>query len=77
MAKQENYFWENNYIAAILETDETRLRERIQAVKEMIAVRMNELGADGMPEREALSKALAGLSQLERERLHGNSGGRL
>jgi hypothetical protein len=64
------YVWEEVYKAALVETDDGKLPNRIQAAKVAIDNRLYELQMDhgGTPEeRQALSDALAGLMILRRE----------
>ena len=71
-----DYVWVKSYEIAVLETDDTKLRERIQVAKSAIDTRLYEMQMDhgGTPEeRQAITDALAGLSVLRRElerRLH-------
>jgi hypothetical protein len=72
-----HYVWEESYQAAILETDDKKLQNHIQAAKAAIDNRLHELQFDhgGTPEeRQAITDALGGLSVLRRElqmRSHG------
>ena len=64
------YVWEEVYKAAIVETDDGKLPNRIQAAKASIDNRLHDLQMDhgGTPEeRQAISDALAGLIILRRE----------
>jgi hypothetical protein len=71
-----DYVWVKSYESAVLETDDTHLRERLQVAKKAIDTRLQEMQMDhgGTPEeRQAITDALAGLSVLRRElerRLH-------
>ena len=71
-----DYVWDEAYKAAILETDDSKLPDRIRAAKGAIDVRLQEMQMDhgGTPEeRQALTDALAGLNVLRGElerRLH-------
>jgi len=71
-----DYVWEGLYEAAILETDDGKLQQRIQAAKGAIDTRLHEMQLDhgGTPEeRQAVTDALGGLNLLRRElqiRLH-------
>ena len=59
------YVWVEVYKAALVETDEGKLPNRIQAAKVAVDNRLYELQMDhgGTPEeRQALSDALAGLN---------------
>ena len=65
-----DYVWEESYKAAILETDDAKLPNLLQAAKGAIDTRLHELQMDhgGTPEeRQAISDALAGLNILRRE----------
>ena len=73
------YPWEENYLAAILETDDAKLPERIGKAYAAIASRRQELdsGHLGTPdEQEALRDALKGLRILSKERIEVFSSGR-
>jgi len=66
------YVWEGLYEAAILETDDEKLPQRVRATKAAIDVRLQEMQLDhgGSPEeRRALADALAGLIVLRRGRV--------
>jgi hypothetical protein len=65
-----DYVWEGLYEAAILETDDGKLRQRIQAAKGAIDLRLHEMQLDhgGTPEeRQAITDALSGLNVLRGE----------
>jgi hypothetical protein len=65
-----DYVWDESYKAAVLETDDKKLPDRIRAAKGAIDTRLHELQADhgGTPEeRLAITDALAGLNVLRRE----------
>ncbi len=65
-----DYVWEESYKAAILETDDKKLPNRLHAAKGAIDVRLQEMQMDhgGTPEeRQALTDALAGLNVLRGE----------
>jgi hypothetical protein len=65
-----DYIWQQSYQAAILETDDKRLPNRLHAAKDAIDNRLHELQADhgGTPEeRQAITNALGGLNVLRRE----------
>jgi hypothetical protein len=72
-----DYVWEEVYAAAILETDDAKLPDRLHVAKAAIDTRLHDLQLDhgGSPEeRQAISDALAGLNVLRRElerRSHG------
>lgn len=66
----KRYPWEAVYEAAILETDFSRLPERIKAAQTAIDSRMQALRMDGdgtSAERAAIQSALAGIRILKRE----------
>ena len=72
MQQAASYPWEKTYLAAILETDNAKLRERLAAANGSIVARLDELKMDsgGTPqEQRALADALNGLKKLEAERL--------
>ncbi len=65
-----DYVWQESYQAAILETDDNKLPNRLQAAKAAIDNRLHELQTDhgGTPEeRQAITDALGGLNVLRRE----------
>ena len=65
-----DYVWVESYNAAVIETDDKKLRERIQVAKGAIDMRLQELQMDhgGTPEeRLGITDALAGLNVLRRE----------
>jgi hypothetical protein len=65
-----DYVWQQSYQAAILETDNEKLPNRLQAAKAAIDNRLHDLQADhgGTPEeRQAITDALGGLNVLRRE----------
>jgi hypothetical protein len=65
-----DYVWDESYKAAVLETDDKKLPDRIRAAKGAIDTRLHELQMDhgGTPEeRLAITDALAGLNVLRRE----------
>jgi hypothetical protein len=65
-----DYAWNEPYRAAILETDDAKLPNRLKTAKTAIDARLHELQSDhgGTPEeRQAISDALAGLTGLRRE----------
>jgi len=65
-----DYVWEESYKAAILETDDTKLPNRLHAAKGAIDRRLQEMQMDhgGTPEeRLAVTDALAGLNVIRRE----------
>lgn len=78
MVGERQYPWEEHYIAAILETDNAKLAERVGAAHAAIASRRNELRMDhgGTPEEQhALSDAVSSLAVLKNERSDEPSGG--
>jgi hypothetical protein len=65
-----NYVWEQLYEAAVLETEDKNLSNRLQAVKATIDSRLDEMQVDhgGTPEElQAISDALHGLNLLQAE----------
>ena len=65
-----DYVWQGSYQAAILETDDNKLPNRLQAAKAAIDNRLHDLQRDhgGTPEeRQAITDALGGLIVLRRE----------
>jgi hypothetical protein len=65
-----DWVWQESYQAAILETDDKKLQNRLQAAKAAIDDRLHELQFDygGTPEeRQAIADALGGLNILRRE----------
>jgi len=65
-----DYVWQGSYQAAILETDDNKLPNRLQAAKAAIDNRIHELQTDhgGTPEEwQAITDALGGLNVLRRE----------
>ena len=64
--------WEDLYRATILETDDTILPVRIQAVREAIAERLRDISRSSngasAAERDAIADAIAGLRALGKER---------
>lgn len=64
---EAEYDWQGIYEAAILETDNGKLAQRVRAAKAAIDARL-QLDHGGTPEeRQAIADALAGLSILGRE----------
>jgi len=62
--------WYNSYKAAILETDWTKMQERLQAAEREIRERQHVLSLDhgGTPEeRQAIAEALNGITHLKIE----------
>ena len=68
---QPHYLWEEKYLGAILETDNSALRGRIADAIFAIQARLETTDIDPAKEEEqsAISHALAGLKKLEDERL--------
>ena len=67
---QADYVWEEAYAAAVLETDDTKLPNRLHAAKAAIDSRLHELQFDhggSSEERQAIGDALAGLNVLRKE----------
>lgn len=67
---QADYVWEELYEAAVLETDDKNLPNRLQSAKAAIDSRLREIQLDhgGTPaERQAISDALHGLDVLRKE----------
>ena len=67
---EKAYVWEEYYFAAILETDETKLQDRIAAATDAINLRVVELSKQnyGTPtERVAIADALRALAVLRQE----------
>jgi hypothetical protein len=65
-----DYIWTSAYQAAIIETDNEKLQQRLQIAKAAIDNRLHELQTDhgGTPEeRQAITDALEGLNVLRRE----------
>jgi len=63
--------WQNAYLDAVLETDNSTLPQRIVSAENAIKARTIELAQDhyGTPaERQAISEALNGLDRLRWER---------
>ena len=63
------YGWEETYKNAMLETDRSKLWERIEAAQTSIDRRLEQINAghDSREERQAIRDALAGLNVLRRE----------
>jgi len=64
------YVWEDLYRDAIVETDDQKLRTRVEEAKSAIDSRLHVLQLDhgGTPdERQAITDALQGLNVLRRE----------
>lgn len=64
------YSWHESYKAALLETDWTKMQERLQAAESEIRKRQHVLSMDhgGTPEeRQAIADALNGMKSLRTE----------
>jgi hypothetical protein len=63
------YGWQEIYQRAMLETDRSKLWERIESAQTSIDRRLQEINAghDSVEERRAIRDALAGLKVLRRE----------
>jgi hypothetical protein len=64
------YIWQESYRAALLETDWTKMQERIQAAESAIHERQRVLSEDHRgtsEERQAIACAIGGLKTLRRE----------
>jgi len=63
--------WESSYLAAVLETDDSRLLERIKVAEAELMSRTSTITSDekDQDERVAILDALHGLAALKRERL--------
>jgi hypothetical protein len=62
--------WEKLYQAAILETDWSKIEERIQAVDSAISARLQEFSTNHggtLEEKHRIEDALSGLRALRRE----------
>jgi hypothetical protein len=65
-----DYPWGRSYKLAILETDRSRLAERIQSAERAIMARLQELNNDHggtAEEQTAIRDALSGLRMLQKE----------
>ncbi|HXM67661.1 MAG TPA: hypothetical protein VN911_13080 [Candidatus Acidoferrum sp.] len=65
-----DYEWQRPYVAAVLETDRSKLAQRIEEASGAINTRMLELNRDhpGTPEeRMAIEFALSGLKMLSED----------
>ena len=66
------YDWERAYIDAILETDDEKLKKRIDTAEEKLLARISDLSNDrggNSEEVQALATAMAGLHKMRIERL--------
>jgi len=61
--------WQNEYQAAVLELDRTKLSERVAAAEAAIYTRLQQISQNSPhdPERQAIEDALAGLLVLKRD----------
>jgi IS5 family transposase len=65
-----SYNWQEQYHAALIETDDSKLMDRILAAQAAINSRVREMQAkrDGtLEERQALADAVSGLQILRKE----------
>lgn len=70
-AMNDRYDWEKLYQAAILETDDSRLKAKIECAQAAIDARLKQLSSNGNSsddERTAIDDARIGLTVLRRER---------
>ena len=70
--ERAKYTWEDPYLAAVLETDQPKLRELVREAQTRIDSRIEELAVDGdsgSEEQKALDAAIRGLELLKTERL--------
>ena len=65
------FSWETSYLAAVLETDDSRLQERINVAEAQLLSRTSTITSDEKDqyERVAILDALHGLAMLKGERL--------
>jgi len=65
------YPWEAKYLAAILETDDTKLPERVADANSAISARLEIMKKESSTaeEQQAISKALGSLKRVIQERL--------
>lgn len=64
-----HYLWEPLYLAATLETDNSKLPQRIASARAAINARWDRLPEGSVEERDAIANALAGLRSLREERM--------
>jgi len=67
------YTWHESYLSAVLETDWTKMHERIQAAESAIDERQRVLSLDHggtAQERQAIADAINGLKALRTEASH-------
>ena len=65
------YAWEVPYMAAVLETDDAALPERLKEAERAVTQRLIAVPdlQEYEDERQALERALEGIARLQRERL--------
>ena len=65
------FSWESSYLSAVLETDDSRLQERINVAEAQLLSRTSTITSDEKDqyERVAILDALHGLAMLKGERL--------
>ena len=65
------FSWESSYLSAVLETDDSRLQERINVAEAQLLSRTSTITSDekDQDERVAILDALHGLAMLKGERL--------
>ena len=66
------YDWERDYLAALLETDNEKLKDLVTRAKATLLARVDQLNTDhgeSAEERASLAIALCGLRKLRIERL--------
>jgi|HubBroStandDraft_6_1064221.scaffolds.fasta_scaffold121227_2 hypothetical protein len=71
MSNRQNT-WQQLYEAAVLETDDDKLNDRILAARHAMAARLHELGTNGNSahtEQHEIANVLTSLRVLENERL--------
>ena len=64
------YIWQESYMAAVLETDWTKMRERLQTAEEGIRERQRVLSEDHggtAEERQAIFDAINGLKAVKED----------
>jgi hypothetical protein len=65
-----DYEWQRPYVAAVLETDRTKLPQRVAEAHAAIKLRLGELNQDYIgtaEERKLIEAALSGLNLLSQE----------
>jgi hypothetical protein len=64
--------WQREYLAALLELDSQKLKERVEAAESAIFKRLQSIShsPDNDAERQAIEDAIAGLRVLKRDRLN-------